>query len=468
MKNYFIFCAVSDASAAVVTECLLRVMARCLETAPLLCADISSTVSSLLAHRHQQHGRLKAHMPTLVGAIKNGHTQLLPLLKKNPTLFSSEIRGIELHVESLLASVGVLDLSELLVDIAEKDARKLIKSIPTLIIELEQSNEHQKKLVLGILLAISLCDPAAVAAHLVPIEAACYPPSAGVVPSTDYVPDGSALRIPLSPCRLPLLKLLAATGAKSHSEDTVTHCLAAVARMIRAIAGSLADEGVDITKEEQGACLEAVNVIKVRARYCNIFHKDTLRAFDKIADSNEATHRNLCRWNGGKTALKGDLNLFLLTAGQAHLIQSAPEEVPQRGKWWLPFGSSKSKAKIGAAPVQFGRPATAPPAGTPSVYGSKSGRAVGPSPFFNHGEAMVLSADTPAVAKNLFGDKAPPLQSDAPGQFVSFSDFINRQKNLTEVSTPREAGGLGPTPLPKSEGLSEASPVGEMKDGDRA
>lgn len=452
-------------------------MARCLDTAPSLCADISSTVSSLLATRHQQPGRLKAHMSTLVGAIKNGHTQLLPLLKNNPTLFSSEIRGIETHVESLLVSVGVLDLSELLVDISTNDARKLIKSIPTLIIELEQSNEQQKKLVLGVLLAISLCDPAAVAAHLVPIEAACYPPSSAIViPSVDYVPNASPPRIPLSSCRLPLLKLLAATGAKSHSEEIVTQCLAAVARMIRAIAASLADTGTDITKEEQGACLEAVNIIKDRARYCNIFHKDTLRAMDKIADSDDATHRNLCRWNGGKTALKGDLNLFLLTAGQAHLTQSAPEEAQHKDKkWWLPFGSSKAKAKIGVAPSQSARPATAP-VGTPSainsVYGSKSGRAVGPSPFFNHGEAMVLSADTPAVAKNLFGDKAPSLnhsQSDGPGQFVSFSEFINRQKNLTEVSTPRqEASGLGPTPLPKSDGLSEASPVGETKDGERA
>ena len=464
----------SDASAAIVTDCLLKVLARCLDTAPSLCADIASTVSSLLEHKHQhqQHGRLKAHMSTLVAAIKKGHNQILPLLKNNPTLFSSEIRAIEIHIESLLASVGALDLNKLLMDISEKDARKLIKSIPTLIIELEQNNEGQKELVLDVLQAISYCDPAAVAAHLVPIEAACYPPTAIVAPSADYVSGGSAQPFPLSICRLPLLKLVATIGAKSHSEEIVTECLAVVARITRAFAGSLANEAVNITNEEQAACLEALNVIKDRARYCNIFHRDTVRAMDKIADSNLSTHQNLCKWNGGKTALKGNLNLFLLTAGQTSLIHPAPEEKQRNGKWWLPLtSSSKSRVKVGDVPVQSERPATAPSVGTPSfgnsVYGSKSGRAVGPSPFFNHGEAAVLSAGTPAVAKNLFGDKAPSQHSDSPGQYVSFSDFINRQRDLTELSSPREGSGVGPTPLAKSEGLSEASPVGEMKDGER-
>ena len=462
----------SDASAAIVTDCLLKVFARCLDTAPSLCADIASTVSSLLEHKHQRHGRLKAHMSTLVEAIKKGHNQILPILKNNPTLFSSEIRDIEIHIESLLASVGALDLSKLLMDISEKDARKLIKSIPTLIIELEQNNEGQKKLVLDVLQAISYCDPAAVAAHLVPIEAACYPPTAIVAPSADYVSGGSAQPFPLPICRLPLLKLVATIGAKSHSEEIVTQCLAVVAKITRAVAGSLANEAVNITKEEQGACLEALNVIKDRARYCNIFHRDTVRAMDKIADSNLSTHQNLCKWNGGKTALKGDLNLFLLTAGKTSLTHHAPEEKQRNGKWWLPLtSSSKSRVKVGDVPVQSERPATAPSVGTPSfgnsVYGSKSGRAVGPSPFFNHGEAAVLSAGTPAVAKNLFGDKAPSQHSDSPGQYVSFSDFINRQRDLTELSSPREGSGVGPTPLAKSEGLSEASPVGEMKDGER-
>ena len=483
----------NDAATATVTDSLFHLLAACHDSAPSLAADISSLLFALMSGKHQQQhqSRLQNHLDTLVAGIKGGHSQLLPLLKAHPGLLSVELANVEAHVESLLTSVGVMDLSELLVDIAEKDARKLIRSLPVLLQELEQNNEPQKKLVLGILLAIAVHDPAAVAPYLGAIEAACYPPAvASSSSSSSSLPGGYTPPLPHPQCRLPLLKLLAAVGAKSKGDSVSMQCLAAVARITRAKAASLSLNSAPATnsleeRDVQAACLEAVNVIKDKSPYCNIFHRDTLKAMDTIKASNPSTHRNLCKWNAGKIALKGDLNLFLLTAGQGHVGQSIPpadskgkgKESGGGGGWWSAFiAPGRSKSKIAMAPDPSSAPATRPntaPAAssTPAVYGSRSGRAVGPSPFFNHGEASFglreRSSTTP-VAKNLFGSTSqqidgssatltqPPNQNDNrsgidqsdASQYVSFSEFLNRQKSLSAAppSGQGSASGQGAAP----------------------
>jgi len=448
----------SDTVAAEVAESLLRVLSSCLPSAPSVSAELTHQLSRLLlSPSHHLSSttssslltRLGPHCPVLVEAIRLGHLELLPLLQTHPLLLlpahtaarflpsvsskaqtnsssttseATQLMARQMH--TLLVAVGLAPLVQLLAAVAEKDARGLLLCVPSLVLELESSSSADtQQMVLDLLLAAALADPAVVAKHLPPILAVLCPLVAPQPPS------------PVPSCSLPLLKLLAAVGVRSRDEAVTTQCLAAVARAARRLVAS--EKG----SEQLGAAvLEALNVLKDRSKFCNVFHNDTIAALGGLKEHNEHAFDNLIRWNRGKKAWKGNLEHFLLTGGQPSLLSPLR---PHR--WYHAWWGSSSSGPVAVAPMQPPtpkRPSSAPSPGPTTLYKGRSssanGSAVAPSPLFNHGDTPLLTSPPPAeVAKNLFGETS--TSTSASSQYVSFSEFIARQKSLSAGERPGSA-----------------------------
>ncbi|KAJ1421570.1 hypothetical protein B484DRAFT_421144 [Ochromonadaceae sp. CCMP2298] len=225
-------------------------------------------------------------MPGLLTAIKGGSPEMRKILKANKVLYSSKAARIGDSLPNMIEAMGVSDMADILEEVADADPTKLVKSIPALIQELASAPVEGKVLVMGLLLAVALG-----------VGAGSLLPVLGSVSS--ICASNASLFIPF----LKLLTVIASSG-----EEQAVQCLFLVAKIARS--------GLVTTPENQSAVLEAVNIIKDKFKYSNIFQTETLTAFEAFAVSNPAAYKNIITWNKGKGAKKGNNRDFLVNAGK--------------------------------------------------------------------------------------------------------------------------------------------------------
>ena len=90
------------------------------------------------------------HVPSTLLASKQGHVELVVLLKKNKMLFSARSMKMEEHLSGMIGALGLEDLSFLLQEIADIKPRKIVKAIPSLLKELETTAMKHKVMIVGV------------------------------------------------------------------------------------------------------------------------------------------------------------------------------------------------------------------------------------------------------------------------------------------------------------------------------
>mmetsp|Transcript_22187 Transcript_22187/g.37409 ORF Transcript_22187/g.37409 Transcript_22187/m.37409 type:complete len:866 (+) Transcript_22187:218-2815(+) len=334
--------------------------------APLLRMEASQKMQAMSVEQEHSQSRINSlwgdEVPGLLSAIKGGSTEMKRVLKMNKQVYSARSKKVEDYLSDMVDSLGLDDLGDLLQDIADYDPNKLVKSIPTFVRELANTAMKHKFLIMGLFLAIALV-----------VGAGPLLPVLGSIAGT----------CGLSPqLFIPFFKLL--TVIASSGEEQAVQSLFLVAR--------IAKSGLCTAAENQSAVLDAVNIIKDKFKYSNVFQPETLKVLEEFAPSNAAAFKNIVTWNAGKAAKKGDNKDFLVNAGKVH---PANEKTGVISRFLSPSKSAKK-----------GTPSTAAAGGgggsvVPTTSAATKMGAISPSPHSQNlmllNQSDLAAASTPGI-----------------------------------------------------------------------
>ena len=254
-----------------------------------------------------------------------------------PSFFSEENGDFMRSFHQFLDKLPVETFEDVLERVVEKgkNIRDLFPSIGSLMKQLKESATALTKhrlLILGVFLSMVLVDPSALADHLMDLVTSC------LSYATLYIP---------------LCKILAIVGSSSHLLSLQS--LKLLVRMARTSEVVRADPSI------QSALLDAINIVKDGAQFCNLFSPDTLAVLATMESSNVVAYQNILTWNQGRSARIGNSKDFLINAGRVVTAEDA-----KKARSFTFFGL-------------FGRSSAS---ASSSVTGGKKGAAViSPSPL---------------------------------------------------------------------------------------
>lgn len=350
--------------------------------APTLRGDISQKLAALSID-FDLYDMLGDRVADVLGAIRSGHSELRHFIVRNKELFSAHSKTLEHHLSQMIDALGFDDLEQLIIEVSEKDPKKLLQSLPVFLTKLGEVAMKHKFLVMGVFLSVALVVGAA---YVLPLlggigAVCCITPQLFV----------------------PFLKLLTALAS---NEETAVQCLMFIARM--------AKSGLCSSVGDKHALLEAVNIVKDRMQHSNIFSEETLAALQSMSDANAVAFQNIKTWNEGKRAIRGDQKKFLTTAG----IQPSSN-------------SLVSTMMMTLSPIRNRNGGVKSPAVSPSPH----------SQNISLLESALGSPDSHAIspARNLFAEDKASEAND-----VTFAEFVAKQKKLNGASKGDKNAMLDP------------------------
>jgi hypothetical protein len=185
---------------------------------------------------------------------------------------------LETNLAYLLTAVGLVDLVDGVVAVADRNPIALSNVVGDLVREIPTS--RMKPQLLYVLLKIAIVKPSAVS------------PYANDCVQTCEIDPG---------LMVPLCKLLAATARAGVRETYAS--LTALCNILRS--------GQAVLPQQQMALLGAIDVAKDLSPKSDIFHEDTLGAMKSISSADPETYKNIVRWNKGNWALTGEIEEYI-------------------------------------------------------------------------------------------------------------------------------------------------------------
>ncbi len=396
-----------DADELKAVMALLMQVSGAADNAPKLRQFISEQINLL---RVDDDSLLAPYASSLLRLCKAGHKEAFGALKRCKDFFNATSQSLEEHLDTLLDAVGFEGLQSVIDQILELDPVRLVKALPGLVRQLEHAIVEHKLLILGILLAVAL------------VTAAPFVPLLGAA--------GSAC-LASPQLHIALFKLLSVVG--SHSDDVARMCLQLLAKAAKS----------ELTNEPhiQSALLDAVNIVKDRCQFCNLFQDDTLQALAKCAVANPTAFKNIIAWNKGKAARIGDRNKYLVQAGaSAAGIKRVANgsTAPTAGGFLLRFWGSASKDG------KTKKSLVCPSPQSQSVQMAKEAQQ-GSS---LHKESLSLLAAEPGDATTVTSSSVlPPTPLSLADQHLSEQYLLhNRPLMLSSPNASMRLGQLGVTP----------------------
>ena len=372
----------SDLKSAVAI--FLRIMNAAVD-APTLRGDISQKLTALSID-FDLYDMLGDRVADILGAIRSGHSELRHFIVRNKELFSAHSKTLDQHLSQMIDALGFDDLEQLIIEVSEKEPKKLLQSLPVFLTKLGEVAMKHKFLVMGVFLSVALVVGAAYVLPLLGgIGAVCC-----ITPQLF----------------IPFLKLLTALAS---NEETAVQCLMFIAR--------IAKSGLCSSAGDKHALLEAVNIVKDRMQHSNIFSEETLAALQSMSDANAVAFQNIKTWNEGKRAIRGDQKKFLTTAGMQPSSNSLV-----------------STMMMSLSPIRNRNNGVKSPAVSPSPHSQNIS-------LLESTLGSPTSTDSLAVspARNLFAEDKASEAND-----VTFAEFVAKQKKLSGAANGDNKAMLDP------------------------
>lgn len=264
---------------------LLMSLSAAATQAPVLRGTIASVINQLSL----DDGTVTEHLEALLSLAKDGHAQAMAFISRT-AIFRSEAVLLG-HFDALMDSVDFQVITGTLMEIASRDASKLLVSLNKLVDKLSTVVCEHKIIILGVLLSIAVISAGPFIPMLLTITVHCL--------------SSPAVYVPL--CKL-LVEL------SSSSPSAAMSCLSMVVKLIKQPA---------LAQSIHSQLLEAMNIIKDHCAYANLFHPDTLAVLATASAANPSAYKNIVQWNAGKKALRGDKRAFLLSAAAGGSVATA-------------------------------------------------------------------------------------------------------------------------------------------------
>ncbi|RYH32057.1 hypothetical protein EON65_01195 [archaeon] len=379
---------------------------------------------------------LTPYVGSLVSLVEKGHKEAFGALKKCKKFFDANSKELEENLDKLLDVVGFDELGDKIQEIMDIDVKKLFNSVPALCKQLGQTVVKHKMVILGVLLAIALVSAAVLVPFIAPIGMACL--------SNPEI-------------FIALFKVLSVVG--KYSDDA--------ARAALQIFAQIARSNAELEGHIQRALLDAVNIVKDKSQYCNIFKPETMQAFEKLSRANPEAYANIVAWNTGKKARIGDTKKYLMKAGETPTKASgAAAAINGVGLLALFSGSKEKKKKNLVSPspqsqsmhvsteVQQNLHINVPP--TPSVSTPGVFAVLPPTPD---------TRGSVRIERDLFG--ANPGTSlpamTASGKQESLAEFMVRQKWEKEMGILPKQTSTAISTASTASSTTQGNPTGSFK-----
>jgi len=340
--------------------------------APTLRGELSQKLTALCIDDLNDDARfqhlLGDRVADVLHAIKSGHSELRHLVVRNKALFSAQSKTIEQHLPHMIDALGFDELEHLIIELSEKEPKKLLQSLPVFLAKLGEVAMKHKFLLMGVFLSVALVIGAV---YIVPLlggigAVCCITPQLFV----------------------PFFKLLTTVAS---NEETAVQCLTFIAR--------IAKSGLCSTVADKHALLEAVNIVKDRMQHSNIFSEETIAALQSMADANSATFQNIKKWNEGKSAQRGDHKKYSTTAGGQQ-----------------PYSNSFVSTIMSLSPIRSRNIGVKSPVVSPSPHSQNIS-------LLESSLGSPTSTDVNNTARNLFAEDKASEAND-----VTFAEFVAKQK----------------------------------------